>query len=154
MGIPRSKMFFSKNASKILLAKPQTQVTNSGSWFGQGLRGQFCKSKLAPINPTMEVAFVKHDLRNILAFWEDWVRAERPELQSKMHSHFEHHAFYTVVLACWLQSFPPQRPKYSFGHAWQKLLLWWGQLERVWPHRFDPKNPFSKIGKIAGNSIK
>ena len=46
----------------------------------KGLWGQFCEPKLAPINPTMEVAFVKHDLRNISAFGEDGIGANRPEL--------------------------------------------------------------------------
>ena len=45
----------------------------------------------------------------------------------------------TVALACRLRSLPPQRPKYSLGHAWQKLLPWCGQLEGVWAHRIDPK---------------
>ena len=58
--------------------------------------------KLAPIDPTMEVALVKHDLRNISALGEDGIGAKRPELQCKMQ-----HAFYTVALAsvalaCWL----------------------------------------------------
>ena len=37
--------------------------------------------KLPLIDPTMEVYFVKHDLRNISAFVEDGIRADRPELQ-------------------------------------------------------------------------
>ena len=47
----------------------------------KGLWGRFCEPKLAPINPTMEVAFVKHDLRNISAFGEDGIGANRPELE-------------------------------------------------------------------------
>ena len=42
----------------------------------------------------MEVALVKHDLRNISALGEDGIGAKRPELQCKMQ-----HAFYTVALA-------------------------------------------------------
>ena len=47
----------------------------------KGLWGQFCEPKLPPIDPTMEVAFVKHDLRNILVFGEEGIGADRPELQ-------------------------------------------------------------------------
>ena len=42
---------------------------------------QLCELKLPPIDPTMEVAFVKHDLRNISTFGEDGIGADRPELQ-------------------------------------------------------------------------
>ena len=42
----------------------------------------------------MEVALVKHDLRNILALGEDGIGAKGPELKYKMQ-----HAFYTVALA-------------------------------------------------------
>ena len=47
--------------------------------------GQLCEPKLPPIDPTMEVAFVKHDLRNISALGEDGIGAHRLELQCKMH---------------------------------------------------------------------
>jgi len=47
----------------------------------KGLWGQFCEPKLPPIDPTMEVVFVKHDLRNISASVEDGIGADRPELQ-------------------------------------------------------------------------
>ena len=47
----------------------------------KGLWGQFCEPKLPPIDLTMEVALVKHDLRNILVFGEEGIRADRPELQ-------------------------------------------------------------------------
>ena len=43
----------------------------------------------------MEKAFVKHDLRNILALWEDGIGAHRLELQRK--THVENHAFYTAL---------------------------------------------------------
>ena len=39
--------------------------------------------KLAPIDPTMEAAIVRHTLRNISAFGEDGIGAARPELQCK-----------------------------------------------------------------------
>ena len=83
----------------------------------KGTLDQFFEPKLAPIDPTMEVALVKHDLRNISAFGADGIRADRqelqrPELQCKMHV-----AFYTVALSSWLPSHPPLRPKYSVGHA-------------------------------------
>ena len=51
--------------------------------------------KLPPIDPTMKVAFVKHDLRNISALGEDGIGAHRLELQCK--SHVENHAFYTAL---------------------------------------------------------
>ena len=117
-------------------------------------RGQFCEAKPAPNDPTMEVAFLKHDLRNNSAFGEDGIGANRPELQCKMQSHFEYHAFYTVALACQLRSHPSQRPKYSLSHASQNLLPWWGQLEGVWAHRIDAKVISLTEKKIAENSIK
>ena len=40
--------------------------------------------KLAPIDPTMEAAIVRHVLRNISALREDRIGAARPELQCKM----------------------------------------------------------------------
>ena len=43
----------------------------------------------------MEVAFVKHDPRNISAFGEDRIGANRPELQCQMH--LENFAFYTAL---------------------------------------------------------
>ena len=61
----------------------------------KGLWGQFCEPKLPPIDPTMEIAFAKHDLRNILAIGEHGIRADRPELQCKMN--VENHAFYTAL---------------------------------------------------------
>ena len=39
---------------------------------------------LVPIDPAMEAAIVRHDLRNISALGEDGIRAARPELQCKM----------------------------------------------------------------------
>ena len=39
--------------------------------------------KLAPIDPAMEAAIVRHALRNISAFGEDGIGADRPELQGK-----------------------------------------------------------------------
>ena len=60
----------------------------------------------------------------------------------------------TVALACRLRSLPPQRPKYSLGHAWQKLLPWCGQLEGVWAHKIDPKVPLTNLEKVPENSIK
>ena len=39
--------------------------------------------KLAPIDPTMEAAIVRHVLRNIFALGEDGIGAARPELQCK-----------------------------------------------------------------------
>ena len=76
------------------------------------LWGQFCEPKLPPIDPTMEVAFVKHDLRNISALGEDGIGAT---VQCKMHD-FQH-VLYAVALTCGLRSHPPQGPKYSLGHA-------------------------------------
>ena len=70
----------------------------------------------------MKVAFVKHDLRNILSLVKDGIWADRPELQCKMHDIQNGCAFYTVALAYWRWSHPPQKPNYSSGHAWQKLL--------------------------------
>ena len=54
----------------------------------KGLWGQFCEPKLPPIDPTMEVAFVKHVLRNILAFGEHGIGANRLGLQLKMYDAF------------------------------------------------------------------
>ena len=45
------------------------------------LWGQFYEPKRSPIDPTMDVDFVKHDLRNISAFVEDRIGADRPVLQ-------------------------------------------------------------------------
>ena len=39
--------------------------------------------KLPPIDPAMEAAIVRHALRNISAFGEDGIGADRPELQGK-----------------------------------------------------------------------
>ena len=39
--------------------------------------------KLAPIDPAMEAAIVRHALRNISALGEDGIGAARPELQCK-----------------------------------------------------------------------
>ena len=39
--------------------------------------------KLAPIDPAMEAAIVRHALRNISVFGEDGIGADRPELQGK-----------------------------------------------------------------------
>ena len=72
------------------------------------LLGQFCEPKLPPIDPTMEIAFAKHDLRNILAIGENGIRADRPELQCKMN--VENHAFYTA-LYLWPVSSDPIVPK-------------------------------------------
>ena len=52
------------------------------SWFFW-LRGQFWAPNLARIDPAMEAAIVRHDLRNISALGEDGSRADRPELQCK-----------------------------------------------------------------------
>ena len=38
-------------------------------------------AKLAPIDPAMEAAIVRHALRNISALGEDGIGAARPELQ-------------------------------------------------------------------------
>ena len=51
--------------------------------YRKGLWGQFYGPKLPPIHPTIEVAFVKHDIRNISAFGEDGIGADKPELQGK-----------------------------------------------------------------------
>ena len=56
----------------------------------------------------MEVAFVKHDLRNIFAFGKDGIGADRPELQCKMH--VENHVFYTS-LKLWPVGCDPILPK-------------------------------------------
>ena len=164
MGIPRSKMIFPKMPPFSSWHSPRHK---SLTVVHDLLRFRGCKaiflylmlfSAIFPLlkivtlgsilwaqtysnRPTMEVAFVKHDLRNISAFGEDGMRTDRPELQWEIHCRLEHHAFYSVALACWLWSLPPQRPKYSLGHAWQKLLPWWGWLEQVWAHRIDPKVP-------------
>ena len=82
----------------------------------------------------------------------DRSRQARATVQCKMHD-FQH-AFDTVALACRPRSHPPQRPKYSLGHAWQKLLPWWGQLEGVWAHKIDPKVPLTNLEKVMENSIK
>ena len=48
----------------------------------------------------MEVAFVKHDLRNISAFGENGIGADMPELQCKMH--VENYTFCCVfALGAW-----------------------------------------------------
>ena len=60
-----------------------------------GTFGQFCEPKLPPIDLTMEEAFVKHDPRNISAFGEEGIGANRPELQCQMH--VENNAFYTAL---------------------------------------------------------
>ena len=50
--------------------------------FVKGTLGSIiCEPKLPPIDHTMEVAFVKNDLRNILVFGEEGIGADRPELQ-------------------------------------------------------------------------
>ena len=67
--------------------------------------------------------------------------------------HFDD-AFYNVALTCWLRSHPLQRPEHSLGHAWQKILPWWGQLEGVWARRIDPKVPLTNREKVVENSIK
>ena len=82
----------------------------------------------------------------------DRSRQARATVQCKMHD-FQH-AFDTVALACRPRSHPPQRMKYSLGHAWQKLLPWWGQLEGVWAHKIDPKVPLTNLEKVPENSIK
>ena len=41
--------------------------------------------KLAPIDPAMEVAIVRHALRNISALGEGGIGAARPELECKTH---------------------------------------------------------------------
>ena len=73
-----------------------------------GLWGQFCEPKLTPTDTTMEVAFVKHDLRKISAFGEDGIGANRPELQCQMH--VENHA---LVGCAWI----------IFNYVLQSLLL-------------------------------
>ena len=61
----------------------------------KGLWGQFCEPKLPPIDPTMEVSFAKHDLRNVPAFVEDGIGANRLELHCKMH-HQNGHILYSL----------------------------------------------------------
>ena len=66
----------------------------------KGTLGSIFEHKLAPIDPTMEVALVKHGLRNISAFGEDGIGAKRPELQCKMQHTFYTAALASVALAC------------------------------------------------------
>ena len=74
----------------------------------------------------------------LCAGW-DQSRQARATVSAKC-VHFDN-AFYTVALTCGLRSHPPQGPKYSLGHAWQKPLPLWGQLEGVWADRIDLKVP-------------
>ena len=120
----------------------------------KGLWGQFCEPKLPPIDLTMEEGFVKHYPRNISAFGKDEIWANRPEVQCIMPDFQNGRIWHTVALVCLLRSHPPQRPEYSLGHAWQKLLPWWGQLEGVWAHIIDPKVPLTNLEKVPENSIK
>ena len=42
----------------------------------EGTLGSIFEPKLAPIDPNMEVALVKDDLRNIFGLWRGWDRSQ------------------------------------------------------------------------------
>ena len=72
--------------------------------------------KLAPIDPAMEAAIVRHALRNISALGEDGIGAARPELQCKTRD------FQNGRL--WAQ-FSPGWGGVAFGTLW---IMWYTHL--------------------------